>query len=229
MSSGSNARRFVSGFMALAIFATTPGCSGNSSDGGPRRNYRVLSHVKDAPRTFAEYREHTGSYKIAFEGREPRDVSYYLRNYVTRGEGDVVLGLTDAYGDAVFTVNDETSTVTIQSAGGTEQLVVNADESVTVGGQWFQNGQAAGTYLDNSSSTVNAISDESVGVVHEQLATEMGYYEDTTRGGAVVAIVAVTWLVSTAVICRREYRRNNGQLYRMSLYCRNWCQQTGGC
>ncbi|MFP2932040.1 hypothetical protein ACLESO_44125 [Pyxidicoccus sp. 3LG] len=227
MSSSSNARRFVSGFLALAVFATTPGCSGGSD--GPRRNYRILSHAKELPRTFAEYRERTGTYNIAFEGQEPRDVSYYLRNYMTRGEGDVVLGLTDSLGDATFTVNEETSTVTIHSSGGTEQLVVNADESVSVGGVSFPNGNAAGAYLDSSSTAVNAISDESVGVVHDQLSTEMGYYEDPSRGGAVVAIVAVTWLVSTAVLCRREYRRKNGNLQQMTLYCRNWCQQTGSC
>lgn len=229
MSSGINARRPISAVMALAIFATTPGCSGNSSDGGARRNYKVLSHVKEAPHTSAEYRERSGRYTITFEGREPRDVAYYLRNYVTRGDGDMVLGLTDSIGDAVFTVNDESSTVTIASAGGTEQLVVNADESVSVGSQWFPNGEAAGVYLDSSSGAVGAISDESVGVVHEQLATEMGYSEDTSRGTVVVAIVAVTWLVSTAVLCRREFRRSGYRYDRMTQYCRDWCRSTNSC
>ncbi|WP_426746033.1 hypothetical protein VZQ01_37240 [Myxococcus faecalis] len=213
--------------MALTLLATTPGCSGGS-DGG-HRNYRVLTHEKSAPRTFAEYRERTGSYKLAFDDREARDVSYYLRSYVTRGDGDVVLGLADAYGDASFTVNDATSTVTIQSAGGTDHLVINADESVSVNGLQFPNGGAAGIYLDSNSSAVGAISDESIGVVHEEVGTELGYYEDNSRGGVVVAIVAVTWLVSTAVLCRREYRRKNRRLDQMTLYCRNWCTQTGGC
>jgi hypothetical protein len=227
MSSRINVRRSISAFLALSIFATTPGCSGNS-DGGARRNYNILAHVKDAPRTFAEYRERTGRYTIAIDGRETRDVSYYLRNYVTRGEGDTVLGLTDSVGDATFTVNEETSTVTIESAGGTEQMVVNADESVTVGGQWFPNGEAAGVYLDSGSGAVNAISDESVSVVHDQLYTQ-AHQDDTSRGTVVVAIVAVTWLTSTAVLCRREYRRKNGNFALMSRYCADWCRQTGLC
>ncbi|HEX8700897.1 MAG TPA: hypothetical protein VF815_18780 [Myxococcaceae bacterium] len=219
-----NTQRSLCGLLALAIFSTTLGCSGGgSSDSGSRRNYRILSHVKETQRLAADYRERSGRYTIAFPDQQARDVSYYLRNYVTRGEGGVVLGVSDTIGDSTYTIDDETSTVTIESAGGVEQFIVNPDESITSGGTWFPNGEVAAAYLDGT-STLGAISDESVAVVHDQVGTEIGGYDDSSRSTAAVFVVAATWVLTSELLCRREYRRVNYNYYQMSRYCQDWCR-----
>jgi len=224
MHSRVNTQRALCGLMALAIFSSTLGCNaGNSSDQGARRNYRILTHVKKQPLSTSEYRERSGSYSIAFEDNKAQDVSYYVRNYLARGKGDVEIGMSDPTGDSAYWIDDENSTVTIESQGGVEQFIVNPDESVIAGGMWFPDGEAAAAYLATT-STVGAVSDVSIAGAHDQVSTEMGGYDDSSRGTAVVYIVAVTWVVTSALLCRREFKRVNYDRTRLSQYCAGWCQ-----
>lgn len=235
-----NRQRPVCGLLALTIFLIVPlqsSCTlqSDSPTRNSGRNYRIISHTKETPRSFASFRELSGRYTVAFEGREPHEVAYYVRHFVTRGEGDVTLEVIDETTGAstVFTANEETSAVTIQNTIGAEQFVIHPDESITVGGTMFPAGAwgQAAIHLA-ASETMATVSAESLAVVHEVLDTEVASNDDSSRGGgggggntpAIAFIVFVSWTLTSSIICTGEYRRKGCNTSALSNYCKFICR-----
>ena len=201
--------------------------------GENERNYQIVGRHVDTARVNDGMIQRSGRLAISFEGRTPHMVAFDLKQYVTRGNAAIALEVIDeTVGSASnFALDDETTAVLIQSDGGGAQIVFNADDTLTVDGTQFASPIAVAGHLNNSAA-LNGISDEALAAVREVLGGE-DLLEDTARAAAVVVavvnVVTIAWIVSSDVVCRREYRRKNYNKNSMSHYCRGWCTANGWC
>lgn len=236
-----NIARLLGLSMTFMMAAAQTGCASNddpkedpaltlAQTGDIESTFRILEVDMEPSERYDDVLIQRGRYVIANGDSSAHSIRVHIQKTVSRGALDTQVDIVDetSGNNSVYSLNDEMSTVQMQTVTGSTSIVVNPDQSYTIDDVEMPLASDAANYLQTA-PVMDTVSPESVIALAQLVGGDTTVFDEAGRGaaGPVLAVAHLVWVVTSAVVCNGEYRRKSCNLYALSSYCRSWCSQAG--